>query len=311
MKVEIAMKTETTLTAPPRHIQMTTIAVLTDLTGGSEKPLRYAAALARSYGAKLIVAHACEPEFFLYAPVSLFPSGPPSDRETIAATDAARSLAAKLGLHDVGPDILVRHATIGNLLKELESRHPSLLVLATHGREGIEKWLAGSVAEEVYRRVPSPVLVLGPGVPEESALQADFSRILYGTDLSHISTSALQYAAALAEDYQAQLITIHVDSDQAKGFTFDRIMTLQRLQDWLRDHSAGLPAAALRSRFLVEFGDPGETIVKAATQWKTDIAVLGARGLGAAAGMASHWIGGTAYNVVCTSPCPVLVVPHV
>jgi nucleotide-binding universal stress UspA family protein len=41
-----------------------------------------------------------------------------------------------------------------------------------------------------------------------------------------------------------------------------------------------------------------------------DLIVLGARGLRGATGLASHFIGGTAYEVVCGASCPVLVVPQ-
>jgi nucleotide-binding universal stress UspA family protein len=60
----------------------------------------------------------------------------------------------------------------------------------------------------------------------------------------------------------------------------------------------------------VDFGTPEEKIIEAAVQQAADILVLGARGLGAVAGPASHLVGGTAYEVVCSSPFPVLIVPQ-
>jgi nucleotide-binding universal stress UspA family protein len=41
-------------------------------------------------------------------------------------------------------------------------RHPAdLVVLATHGRDGIEHWLKGSIAETVFRRAAIPTLRTG------------------------------------------------------------------------------------------------------------------------------------------------------
>ena len=45
-----------------------------------------------------------------------------------------------------------------------------LIVLGTHGRSGVRRWLTGSVAEEVIRRAPCPVLVVKvPRATEELA----------------------------------------------------------------------------------------------------------------------------------------------
>ena len=40
--------------------------------------------------------------------------------------------------------------------------HASFIVLGTHGRHGIARWLLGSVAEGVLRQAPCPVLVVPP-----------------------------------------------------------------------------------------------------------------------------------------------------
>jgi nucleotide-binding universal stress UspA family protein len=43
----------------------------------------------------------------------------------------------------------------------VESVSPSdLLVVSSHGRHGLERWFIGSVAEEVARRSPAPVLIV-------------------------------------------------------------------------------------------------------------------------------------------------------
>lgn len=37
-----------------------------------------------------------------------------------------------------------------------------LVVIASHGRRGLKRWLRGSVAEELARRSPRPVMLVGP-----------------------------------------------------------------------------------------------------------------------------------------------------
>jgi nucleotide-binding universal stress UspA family protein len=40
-----------------------------------------------------------------------------------------------------------------------------LLVMASHGRTGIQRWFLGSVAEEVVRHAPSPVMLVRAATP--------------------------------------------------------------------------------------------------------------------------------------------------
>jgi nucleotide-binding universal stress UspA family protein len=60
----------------------------------------------------------------------------------------------------------------------------------------------------------------------------------------------------------------------------------------------------------VEVGKPELKITEFARQSKASLIVMGARGLGAAAGVASHFVGGVTYDVACVATVPVLVVPH-
>ena len=300
------------ITATHRLIQFNKIAVLTDLETDSEKILRYAGSLARWYGAKMLLAHACTPELYVSAPPEPLPNWPESGMPPKEdAEEKVKSLTGKLHLQDLVQKVIIREESIGLLLRELEEYHPNLVVIATHGREGIRKWLSGSVCEEVFRKVQWPVLVLGPGLVEKDASpQKQFRSILYATDLSAVSVSALQYAAGIAHDHEAQLIALFVDENPEEAFSFDRAMALQRLNDWLADRADGLAEALIGVHSVVESGKAEKEIVKAAVQWGADLVVLGARGLRAVPGVASHFIGGTAYEVVCSSGCPVLIVPQ-
>ena len=46
------------------------------------------------------------------------------------------------------------------LLRAAEAYGADLLVIGTHGRQGLNRWLSGSVAEEVVRNAGMPVLVI-------------------------------------------------------------------------------------------------------------------------------------------------------
>lgn len=295
-----------------RLIQFKRIAVLTDLLEESDKTVRYAASLSRWYGSELLLVHAGSPEFHLPLspePLPNWPGRRPALKEPLEKK--LSWLKEQLTERQLAPRLVVREATIPSILADLEQYHPSLLVVSSHGREGISKWLLGSVAEEVFRKVPWPVLVIGPGVyGGEMALQQQFSRVLYATDLSAVSASALQYAACIAHDHEARFFALYVDSDPGEGFTRDRVIALQRLQDWVEDRIDGVAETLVGVHYLVDFGQPDVKIIKNALEKDADLVVVGARGLGAASSSASHFLGGTAYEVICRSPSPVLIVPQ-
>ncbi len=55
------------------------------------------------------------------------------------------------------------------IVQEAESGKFDLIVMATHGREGMSRFFIGSVTEEVIRRASCPVFVIRAKVAEERA----------------------------------------------------------------------------------------------------------------------------------------------
>jgi nucleotide-binding universal stress UspA family protein len=295
-----------------RHVRLDHMALLLDLASGAEAVVRYAASLARCYGSKITLVHAYAPELYLYVPGEPLPMWPESDlplRE--AAQKQADALIQQLQVQDVVTGVLISDLSIPDLLEDLEARRPDLLLLAPHGRRGIRKLLAGSVTEQIFRRAQWPVLVLPPACVEaKTEQQAALKRVLYATDLSLQSAPALNCAAGLAEDHAGELRVLYAEPDEKHDFTFDRLIALQKLEDWLHQQKAEPSAAVGRADCVVRFGEPWKQISECAREWSADMIVMGARGMGAAAGLASHFVGGTAYQVACSAPCPVLMVPE-
>ncbi len=139
------------------------------------------------------------------------------------ADDPPWVVASKLGIEVDNIRLALQEPTraIVDFLREHTS---DLVVLATHGRDGVEHWLKGSVAEGVFRRSAVPTLFIGPGArgfvgqingdmqlrralvpvdfspPAEQALDAiqRFATLLTGTniavDLLHVGHSAPRIA---------------------------------------------------------------------------------------------------------------------
>jgi nucleotide-binding universal stress UspA family protein len=135
-----------------------TILVATDFSPMSEHALRFGGALARDYGARLIAVHVVQPPVAVYAETAVFVEEPDF-------SSAQESLQA---LRVPGVDVEYRlmegdpAATIVQVASEL---HCDLIVMGTHGRAGVVRVLMGSVAEDVLRKAPCPVLTVKATVP--------------------------------------------------------------------------------------------------------------------------------------------------
>ena len=133
-----------------------TILYATDLVDDSEDTFRLACALARDQQARLVVLHVAEPApFITYREM---------ERQLEKVRGYRRELLDKLhGLRPDDPRIQVEYrledgdpaTEILQLARVLDSH---LVVLGTHGRRGLDRLLLGSVAEQVLRRAPCPVL---------------------------------------------------------------------------------------------------------------------------------------------------------
>lgn len=58
------------------------------------------------------------------------------------------------------------------VLDYAEDTDADLIVMSTHGRSGMERWLLGSVAEKVVRGAKMPVLLVRPETPPAKAEEA-------------------------------------------------------------------------------------------------------------------------------------------
>jgi len=91
----------------------------------------------------------------------------PHIRETLArwgllSENTPRAeLEARLGIKVAKIKIRHRDPAAG-LFEFFLSHRPDLIVLSTHGREGVDRWLSGSVSEEIARHTHVPTLFIGP-----------------------------------------------------------------------------------------------------------------------------------------------------
>ena len=129
--------------------------------------------------------------------------------------------------------------------------------------------------------------------------------ILHPTDLSETSQAAFRLACALARDYKAELIVLHVyppPVDGAEAVDRQRDADFENtLKEQIRRAAPEDPA--IRMDYEIEEGSAAEVILEAA---KTcDLIVMGTHGR---TGLSRVLLGSTAERVVREAPCPVATV---
>lgn len=98
------------------------------------------------------------------------------------------------------------------IVRYAQEHQVDLLLLATHGRRGLRRLIAGSVTERVVHSAVCPVLV----IPPTNTLHAgrdETTHIVVTTDLSKASERALPVARALFDAYDsghARLTILHI-----------------------------------------------------------------------------------------------------
>jgi nucleotide-binding universal stress UspA family protein len=296
----------THISAPAR---VKNILYLTDFSEPSEAALPFAMTLGRGYGAKVHALHVFVPAAYVHMTPGLAAVAIEAAEEG-AQAEMQRVESRLAGLEHAS--LVERGMEVWPAVRRaIEEDDADLIVLGTHGRTGTEKLLFGSVAEEIFRRSPVPVLTIGPGVRSSVHNGGRFHRVLFATDFTPESLAPVPYALTLAQENQARLLLLLVMprplplNKADKGlFEMSVAEAMHRLHEIVpKDAHLDLPP-----QVAVEYGEPADRIVKFATLRGADLIVIGVRSAAGPLGAATHLERATAHKVVAHAPCPVLTV---
>ncbi|MGC1255789.1 MAG: universal stress protein [Candidatus Acidiferrales bacterium] len=294
------------ITAP---VKVKNILYLTDFSQPSESALAFATTLGRGFGARVLALHVLIPAPYVYTTPGLTAVAIEAAEET-AQAEMQRVESRLAGLEH--KTLVERGLEVWpSVRRAIEEDHVDLIVVGTHGRTGAEKLLMGSVAEEIFRRSPVPVLTIGPGVRSSTHNAGRFRRVLFATDLSPESLAAAPYAISLAQENHARLALLLVmpkpdaiDGSDKRLFDLSVAEAMHRLYELVPDQAN----LELPPELAVEYGEPALRIVEFAAQRNADLIVIGVRSAAGRLGAATHLERATAHKIVAHAPCPVLTV---
>lgn len=139
------------------------ILVPVDGSEPSDAAVALAVRLAHDQGAKLLFLHVSEvakiAAMVSSTAVCVDPS-PALDAEQAAGEEALRCAVKAAGDEAVAAEsLIVQGASADAIVKTTRQAGADLIVMGSHGRDGIQRALLGSVAEGVLRQSAVPVLV--------------------------------------------------------------------------------------------------------------------------------------------------------
>lgn len=138
-----------------------TILVPTAGDPGADRAVDHAIEEAELHGASIQLLSVKDPE----SPLNASPTGGFSSAEWEAEADAQANDAIQSASERIPDEIAVESFVTGGVPKDaildhIENHDVDLVVMATHGRTGIQRYLIGSTTESVVRHSPAPVLTV-------------------------------------------------------------------------------------------------------------------------------------------------------
>lgn len=287
------------------EIAISNVLLATDFSAESAQAVDYAKRFCSQHNAKLFVVHVMD----------VFPFALSGDRTAKAKIEEIRDEAEEqmkgfvrsYALKQPGMEPhLIEGETLTAIEKFIQEHEIDLIVLGSRGATGISRIFEGSIAEEIFRGAHCPVMVAGPKARPDSDGMT-FGRLLFATDLSRFSRSALPHIQWLLEQNPSAKLTVaHFLASEADD-VFERHQARRRLEHQLTE--------MIDPQFRGQIGDvvvescaPPEGMIKLAEGLGADLLVLGVRSGGAFTRAATHGLRSIAPRVISEISCPVLTV---
>ena len=224
--------------------------------------------------------------------------------ETIAQSIARTSVQCQIG-KGKAEEVLIDHAAADK---------DSLMIMATHGRSGIQRWLLGSVADKVLHGTTNHVLLVRATEQGKSSGEAVLKTVIVPLDGSPLAEQVLPHVADLAKRLGLQIILTRayalpsaVAPDAYGTYTEELINQLETdTRAYLTAKVEGLKQAGIKDITTVpDFGYGAEEIIKIARQTPDNFIAMCSHGR---SGIRRWVLGSVTERVVQHSGDPVLII---
>ncbi|MFB6082832.1 MAG: universal stress protein [Halorientalis sp.] len=185
-----------------------------------------------------------------------------------------------------------------------------LIVMGTHGRTGVHRYVVGSVTERVVRLADAPVLTARAGIEAGPAGNCD--DVLLPTDGTEHATVAVDHGIAIAERFDARVHAVSIvdvgdlatrveytpPTETLEHVHEERVEAVEAIADRARE-------AGLDARTEVREGFPAEDLLAYADEEGIDLFTMGTHGR---TGLNHLLLGSTTERIIRHADAPVLAV---
>ncbi|MFC6987612.1 universal stress protein [Haloplanus sp. GCM10025708] len=183
-----------------------------------------------------------------------------------------------------------------------------LIVMPTHGREGLSRYIIGSVTEKVIRLSSIPVLTAR--MQPDERLAFPYENILIPTDGSTGAVHAAEHGLSLAAAVDATVHALSVVDDASLGLDVRSAASEsdgeQAATDAVDDLVSEADSYGVRNTVThIEHGDPAEEILECIDSNDIDAVVMGTTGR---RGTDRILLGSVAEKTARSAPVPVITV---
>jgi nucleotide-binding universal stress UspA family protein len=237
-------------------------------------------------------------------------NAPQADRLKNEGARIAERACSELSEGDVPAEKAVRtdipHRAILDYASE---RDIDLVIMGTHGRTGVERYLLGSVTEKIVRLSDVPVLTVKAD-DDDGGATYPYTDILVPTDGSEGAEAAIDPAVDVARTYDARLHALSVVDTMATGVDVRSGTIIESLErsaqsavETLDERATQASVSAVETA--IEHGTPYRGIRSYVERHDIDLVVMGTHGR---SGIERYLLGSVAEKTVRTSPVPVMTV---
>lgn len=275
------------------------IVVATDLTD-TEYLLPHAIAQAKAGTASLILVHAVLPHESMPVETGAVPYYDPlrMDRDARLMLD---SLARDIRGQGIDCVTAVRHGFVPDVVAEVvRNSGAGRLILGTHGRRGLKKFVLGSVARQLLETIDVPVCTVGPRAHKKNSGVP--ATILHPVSLAGMHESSAALSMSLGRQFSARVTLLHIIMPGA-AVSRDPAAALSAATAELQKLVPERARAWTQVRVEVGHGNVVQEILSAAQEAQAGLLVLGVHA------PAHSWLPGTepaAYKILVSAPCPVI-----
>ena len=259
---------------------LSTLIVPLDGSPLAEQALPFAEALAQRAQSRLVLTRAIDGDA----------NDDPNERQLAEQAEAEaylQAVAQGLAARGLTANLSTPRGDVADqIVAESEERGAGMIIMATHGRDGLARLFSGSVAEEVLHKTHRPVMFVraGDDLPAATPFPAH-PRVLVPLDGSLFAETALELGHDLARLLEGELVLLSVITPPPPAMSelsfaaapyvdFDQEEAQREAQSYLQRVGAQYGIDPARVQASVQIGGTAEGIVEAIRDLGASLVVM-------------------------------------